>query len=293
MNQDRQNDVSPERLERIRAIDPTEDFGQVLGRARAKARGQAYDPDLHHPAAQNRSLEERVPASHQANLAALTERFMERARGMPRDAAPEPPRAAPRSAVDVRLSWYIPPRHREDTLENFRPITPSQKAALDATRAWIESVKAGRGGALALIGSVGSGKSHLLFAAIREVNLAGIHGAANGWYELADLFRRSKFGHPEDLTEARLEKDRYLAARALGIDEIRPTSGTEYDTTELSQLMTRAYRQCQGVIITSNFADEKLEGIIGLAAASRLTQVVITGPDMRQPENRRHLQAVR
>lgn len=290
---DRQNDVSDERLERIRSMDTTEEFGAVLGRARAKARGQAYDPDVHHPAAQSRALEERVPASHEAGLAALTERFLDRAGRMPADLPPEPPRPTPRSAVDVRLSWYIPPRHQGDTLENFRPLTPEQETALRATRDWVESVKAGRGGALALIGSVGSGKSHLLYAAIRAVNLAGIHAAASGWYELADLFRRAKFGHPEDLTEARLEKGRYLAARALGIDEIRPTSGTEYDTTELSQLMTRAYRQCQGVIITSNFADEKLAGIIGLAAASRLTQVVVTGPDLRQPENRRHLQAVR
>lgn len=205
------------------------------------------------------------------------------------DREPEPPKMT--NANEVRIGWYIPPRHTEDTLENFRVHSPSQKAALEATRAWIESVKEGRGGALALIGGVGTGKSHLLYAAIRELNLAGIHAAAGGWYDMADLFRQAKFGHDEDVTEARIKKARILGSSALGIDEIRPTSGTEYDTTELAGLMTRAYREVQGVIVTSNHADEKLSQIIGLAASSRLTQVKVVGPDLRKPENR-HLRAI-
>lgn len=206
-----------------------------------------------------------------------------------REPTPAPP--TPTSAVQVRLGWYIPPRHREDTLENFVPLTESQATALQATRDWVASAIAGEGGALALVGCVGCGKSHLLHAAVRAVNEAGIHAAAGGWYDLADLLRRSKFGGTEDYTEARRGRDRFLAARALAIDEIRPTSGTEYDTTELSQLMTRAYRERQGVIVTSNYADERLGRIVGLAAASRLTQVVVDGPDLRQPENRRLLRA--
>ena len=126
----------------------------------------------------------------------------------------------------------------------------------------------------------------MLYAAVRAVNEAGITCAAAGWYDLADVFRQAKFGHDEDVTEARVKKSRILGSSALGIDEIRPTSGTEYDTTELSQLMTRAYREKQGVFVTSNYADEKLAGIVGLAATSRLTQVTVVGPDRRKPENR-------
>lgn len=221
----------------------------------------------------------------------LIARFMAKAAEMPADAPPPPPPAATLSAVDVRLSWYIPPRHTEDTLDSFTPHTASQRDALAACRDWVRSVIDGEGGALALIGPVGCGKSHLLYGAIRAVNEAGIHGAAGGWYDLADLFRQAKFGHDDDVTEARQKRNRILGAKALGIDEIRPTSGTGYDTTELSQLMTRAYRERQGVIITSNFADDELIKIIGLAASSRLTQVVMKGPDLRRPENR-HLKAI-
>lgn len=232
-------------------------------------------------------------------MKALMKKWKRRGTVGPGLKAPVPP-APPREtdARKVRLGWYIPPRHgpREDrpegdTLENFTPHTQSQRVALEATREWIRSVLAGEGGTLALIGSVGSGKSHLLYAAVRELNLAGIHAAAGGWYDLADLFRQAKYGHDEDVTEARIKKARYLGAAALAIDEIRPTSGTGYDTTELSQLMTRAYRERQGVIVTSNFADEALIRIIGMAAASRLTEVKVKGPDLRQPKYR-HLRAV-
>lgn len=197
---------------------------------------------------------------------------------------PDPPKET--DARQVRLGWYIPKRHESDTLDSFKVLTASQQDALDATRDWIESVRIGNGGALALIGSVGCGKSHLLYAAIRELNMLGVHAAAGGWYDLANTFREAKYGHEDDATEARVKKSRILNASALGIDEIRPTSGTDYDTTELAGLMTRSYREMQGVFVTSNYADDKLSRIIGLAASSRLTQVKVIGPDIRQPENR-------
>lgn len=265
----------------------SDDWPEVWQRAREKARRLrgGSPPLIETEATRARQVDE-----HESDLQSLIARFMARAEHLPRDLPPEPPAEAPRSAVEVRLGWYIPPRHTEDTLDSYRPITASQHEALQATRDFVASVLAGEGGALALIGGVGTGKSHLLYGAIRALNEAGVHAAAGGWYDLADLLRQAKYGHEE--TTARIRKSRLLAAAALGIDEIRPTSGTEYDTTELSQLMTRAYRERQGVLVTSNYADEKLSRIVGLAASSRLTQVVVEGPDLRQPENR-HLRAIR
>lgn len=277
------------------AADPSI-MANVVARARAKIRGVAYNPDA--PATMG--FEARVKPEDMTALGDLLDRFKNgtaasraarREESTRKAPPPEAVQAAQQGAIRVRLGWYIAPRHLNDTLDGYRPQTPSQRVALEATREWVGSVRAGEGGALALVGSVGSGKSHLLYAAIRELNECGIHAAAAGWYDLADTFRQAKFGHDEDVTEARLKKSRILSAAAFGIDEIRPTSGSEFDTTELSQLMTRAYREKQGVIVTSNHADEKLAKIIGLAAASRLTQVVIQGPDLRKPENR-HLRAM-
>lgn len=239
------------------------------------------------------------PVNTDDALKALRKLWMKRgeragveAHGLKHPAAPPPPPPARVDPVQVRLGWYIPPRHKDDTLDTYVPQNASQETALTATRDWVESVKEGDAGSLALVGAVGTGKSHLLYAAVRAVNEAGIHAAGYGWVDLADLLRDAKFGHDEDVTEARIKKARVLGAAALGIDEIRPTSGTEFDGTELAQLMTRAYRNRQGVIVTSNAADQRLAKIIGLAAASRLTEVVLVGSDMRKPENRRHLRAV-
>lgn len=233
---------------------------------------------------------ERIAINTENDFAAVLERWKERGPNANQPPAPPEPRREV-NAVQVRLGWYIPARHREDTLDSYVPQNASQEDALAAVRDWVESVKRGEGGALALVGAVGTGKSHLLYAAIRAANEAEKHAAAYGWAELADILRDAKFGHDEDVTEARLKKSRFLNADAFGLDEIRPTSGTEFDGTELAQLMTRAYRNCQGVIVTSNHADERLARIIGLAAASRLTQVTLVGADMRQPEHRRHLRA--
>jgi DNA replication protein DnaC len=240
----------------------------------------------HLPAAERHQRHlERINAAYDPKIRSILDEWT--ARGSNAALPPEEPPPVNPSARDVRIGWYIPRRHAVDTLDNFRALTDTQRLALQAVRDWIESVMRGDGGALALVGGVGCGKSHLLYAACRELNEAGIHCAASGWYDLADVFRQAKYGHDEDVTEARVKKSRILNAGALCIDEIRPTSGTDYDTTELSQLMTRAYRECQGIFVTSNYADTKLSAIVGLAASSRLTQVAVAGPDMRKPENRK------
>jgi hypothetical protein len=70
---------SEQDLERIRGLAAREeDFGGVLGRARAKARGVRYDPDLHHPDAASRPFSERVKPEHMEKLYMLIDRFNER-----------------------------------------------------------------------------------------------------------------------------------------------------------------------------------------------------------------------
>jgi DNA replication protein DnaC len=303
---DRQNDVSPERLERIRSMDTDEDFGTVLGRARAKARGEIYKPEIHDPQDAPTNIEGRVKPEHMAKLDELLDRFMARPRtggySRPepdRPAVPEMPREMALAAINRRIGWYVPPRFQDKTLDNFTPHSESQRAALEMVREWVEMVKAGEGPTLALLGAVGTGKSHLLYAATRAVNEhidaanpSGIHMAAWGWYDLALMLKEAKYNPDAEVqTEAQRKRERLFAAKAFGIDEIRPTSGTDFDVTELSQLMVRAYSHKQGVIVTSNAVDRKLIEIIGQAAASRLTPIIVTGPDMRKPENR-HLRAV-
>ena len=227
-----------------------------------------------------------------ASFEAMLERILARAARTAGDAAPvEAPLPAPeQSAREVRLKWSIPRRHHANTLDNYRPQNRSQRQALVATKEWVEQVCRGEGVALALVGGVGTGKSHLMYAAIRELIMRDVNAGAWGWFDLAQLLREAKYDRGDDgYPDARRQRERLLSVRAFGLDEIRPTAGTEFDTTELSQLMTRAYRECQGVIVTSNFADEGLARIIGLAAQDRLTPVQLEGESFRH----QHLRARR
>lgn len=270
----------------LSGVDFEEPFEQVLARARAKAGGYTLKEGgtVDH---------ERRHAEYDSKLAALVDRIQKRVTSSPHQPAPMPRPTGTPSAAEVRIGWYIPERHKLDTFENFHPVTPSQRVALEATRDWVVSVQRGDAGALALVGGVGAGKSHLLYAAVRALNEAGVVCAASRWYDLASLFKRAKFAGADDYDGAVQEKNRFTSAKAFGIDEIRPTSGTDYDSTELAHLMTGAYERMQGVIVTSNYADEKLAKIIGMAATSRLTPLVIEGPDMREPGNRRRYLAPR
>lgn len=62
-----------------RAREEAPDFGDVLGRARAKIQKKEYDPDLHHPEAAYRTPEMEIPAGERAELRGL----LEKARTMP------------------------------------------------------------------------------------------------------------------------------------------------------------------------------------------------------------------
>ncbi len=194
----------------------------------------------------------------------------------------------------------MPARHRDARLEgcpapvagrwcecegvqHYVPRSPSQAAALTAAIAWVDGARAGEGPMLLLVGPHGTGKSHLMYAAVRAANLTGVNCGAWGWYDLGLLLRDAKFSRDEEgHVRARHERDRLFSCRAFGIDEIRPTASTEFDATELGQILTRAYRECQAVIATSNFSDRELEGIISTAAHDRFTVVRLSGESYRQ-----------
>ncbi len=280
------NAAAPDTAEQAPTNDASraKEFQATLQRARLKARGiipRNATPE------QAGDMTQRAAPDDQA-LSALLTRILSRAQSRPSE--PDVPRPAPvqLSAAEHRLRWYIPKRHWGNTLANYEPKNATQHDALRATTEWVASVEAGEGGALALVGAVGTGKSHLMYAAIRHLNERGVNAGAWGWYDLSLLMRQAKTRGEDEYPEAHQARGRLFTCQSFGLDEIRPTSGTEFDATELASLMTRAHREQQGVIVTSNYADRKLAEIIGLAALDRFTQVHLVGESYRG----RHLRAL-
>lgn len=190
----------------------------------------------------------------------------------------------------------IPKRFRAATLDSYRPVTSSQQVALKAVRQWVDLVGDGRGPMLALVGKQGTGKSHLLYGAVRtllesrpedakEVIESGwVAPYAKAWYQLADELR---YGDGRGDSHQRIQEVRRQLwdGRIVLIDEVRPTSGTSFDDTELAKFACHAYDQEVPVLITTNV--HPLESVMGDAAASRFRTVVIDGPDWRDPEERK------
>lgn len=191
----------------------------------------------------------------------------------------------------------IPPRFRGVSFDTYRTDSASQKKALEAVRTWLLGLKDGP--MLALIGKQGTGKSHLLYSAatglirtIEEMDpkermtSAATYPFVAPWYVLADQLRygitvetqggsRMREGHEvrSDLWERKI----------VLLDEVRPTSGTNFDDSELAKFACHAYDNRIAVLITTNVFP--LADVMGDAAASRFQQVIIDGPDNRQERN--------
>src|SRR5205085_2729503 len=119
---------------------------------------------------------------------------------------------------------------------------------------WVEMAKQPEGGAmLALIGPHGTGKSHLLYAAVNALASARIMGLACAWYRLADELR---YGGPAPWNRRALEasqvRDYVWERPVVLLDEVRPTASTAFDDTELAKLACHAYDTNMSVLITTN-----------------------------------------
>lgn len=168
------------------------------------------------------------------------------------------------------------------TLATYRPQTASQAAAMETVMSWCEAVAARDGAMLALIGVKGTGKSHLLYSAAKALAEQRIAPFCRPWYSFADELRYGRGGaHPRQAAEFRAD---LWGAAVVMLDEVRPTSGTDFDDTELAKFSCHAYDQEIPVLITSNVSPLSL--IMGEAAASRYTEVVIKGPNGREAADR-------
>jgi chromosomal replication initiation ATPase DnaA len=187
------------------------------------------------------------------------------------------------SAEGYLRSCLVTARFEEVSFDSFEPATVSQRVALNFTKTWVARALEGSGPLLALIGSQGCGKSHLLYAAVHAL-LPRATGKvyARPWYRLADELR---YGGPSIFAshlhdDAHDVRERLWKHAIVLIDEVRPTSSTLFDDTELAKLSCHAYDARVAVLITTNV--DPLSDVMGAPAASRFTQLIIEGPDRRQ-----------
>ncbi len=168
----------------------------------------------------------------------------------------------------INATWWrsgVPPKFRNRRFSNYRAIDSQSKQALEAAR----SVAAADITALALIGAVGRGKSHLSVAIVAEVIRRG--GSAL-WIYTPDLLRNLRASYAKNADTSTDEiLSKLESVQLLVLDEVGASARSEWETNTLSVLIDERYRNDAGLVLTGNVPD--LAGSVGVRGADRIAEM--------------------
>lgn len=166
----------------------------------------------------------------------------------------------------------IPPRFKDKTFENYICEIAEQKSVLNNCRAFAKKIlscpKEKRGNLL-LIGSTGTGKTHLACAIARVVMQGGKSALFLSAYDLSMEMRaslkatdRSEQDVIEEFTEPFL----------LILDEVGTMLSTEYEKKSLFNVLNARYNYFRPTILISNENIETISNAIGSRLFDRLRE---------------------
>jgi len=182
-------------------------------------------------------------------------------------------------------SLNIEPMYFTSTLDNFIAGSPEQQRALSYAQAMVKD----RAGKLVLLGSNGTGKTHLAVGIVRVLG-----GAIYSMYEITTRIRASYVSGAKE-TELQIV-DELARIPMLAIDEIGRTKGSDAETNWLSYIVDKRHARGLPLMLISNKHTRKtcpdggcqncLENYISEDIMSRLSEdghlVNMTGEDYRR-----------
>lgn len=174
------------------------------------------------------------------------------------------------------LDSNIPPRFRDATLDNWRAGDDQAKArawnlATGYAEAFGENFEVGR--AVMLLGTVGTGKTHLacgiLQAVIRNFGPQGLRGL---YTTAGSIIRdvKATFG-TKDKTESEIYSG-LVKPHLLVIDELGAQHGTDFERQTLFEVINARYEQVLPTIVVSNLGITELRECMGDRAIDRLRE---------------------
>lgn len=182
----------------------------------------------------------------------------------------------------------IPERYYTKTLQDFEFTCPSAGLALRAFRRMLVEIRAGRTASAIVTGGVGTGKTHLACATLKEVCLAGRTGR---YTTLSGLLRRVKstWSKAAEETEAAAISV-FVDPDVLVIDEVGVQGGADganaHDLTLITEIVDQRTWRSRSTILISNLPVAELPAWVGERVFSRLCEsgvmLSMVGPDYRR-----------
>lgn len=181
-------------------------------------------------------------------------------------------------------------RYAGATLENFHATQPEQKKAVAVISDYIEKMPehlvSTNGGGLLLIGPPGTGKDHLLMAAMKSAIIE--HGFTVVWVDGLRMFHRIKAAIASGSTEREIAS--YVKPQILSISDPLPPKDelSTYEMACLRDIIEQRYSAGKSVWITTNVqsqeeAKQKLTGPLLSRIGHNATEVNCTWPCYRKP----------
>ena len=159
----------------------------------------------------------------------------------------------------------VPERYYNESLNTYQVTNEMQKTAAQAIGEFLREIKCGAFRTLVLIGTAGTGKTHLACGTVREYG--GKYATAP---DIVEEIRRAK-SFSADQTEKQII-DNYSHVKLLVVDEIgRGISATD-EKYMLYQIINARYNTRKPTVLISNYTKADFLKYIGVAAADRLVE---------------------
>ena len=159
----------------------------------------------------------------------------------------------------------VPERYYTESLDTYQVTNEMQKSAAQAIGEFLREIECGAFRTLVLIGTAGTGKTHLACGVVREYG--GKYATAP---DIVEEIRRAK-SFSADQTEKQII-DNYSHEKLLVVDEIgRGISATD-EKYMLYQIINARYNTRKPTVLISNFTKADFLKYIGVAAADRLVE---------------------
>ena len=172
----------------------------------------------------------------------------------------------------------IPERFKDDSFSTFRVKERGDEKALKTAKDFCADINAKKTTALIISGDVGTGKTHLACAILKEVGGRYVLSA-----KIESDFNASKAFGAEETFDAVVKK--YSGVPLLVIDEVGRESNAKDAQFSLYQIVNERYNRHLPTVLIANFERAELVRYVGIATIDRLTEglrtITLTGRSKR------------